>query len=228
MKQHRLAAAVALVGLVLAGCDSQTSEVELKSPAQKASYGIGLNMGRSLSEEGMDDLDSKAVAQGIEDALAKKEPRIKDEDMVEAFSFLQNRAEERMTALNKEAAEAGKKFLEENGKREGVVTTASGLQYMVLRQGNGPRAKPGQKVRVNYEGKLLDGTVFDSSVARGEPIEFGLNQVIKGWTEGVQLMVEGEKTRFYIPANLAYGDRAAGKIPPGSVLIFDVELLGIQ
>jgi len=110
-----------------------------------------------------------------------------------------------------------------------LTTTASGLQYEVLTPGTGtvhPTAT--SKVKVHYEGKLLDGTVFDSSVARGEPIEFGLNQVIAGWTEGVQLMVEGEKTRFYIPANLAYGDRAAGKIPPGSVLIFDVELLGIQ
>jgi FKBP-type peptidyl-prolyl cis-trans isomerase FklB len=107
MKQHRLAAAVALVGLVLAGCDSQTS-VELKTPAQKASYGIGLNMGKSLAQEGMDDLDPKAVAQGIEDAIGKKEQRLKDEELVEAFAFLQKRAEERMTALNAENAKAGK------------------------------------------------------------------------------------------------------------------------
>ena len=229
MKQHRLAAAVALVGLVLAGCDSQTSEVELKSPAQKASYGIGLNMGRSLSEEGMDDLDSKAVAQGIEDALAKTEPRIKDEDMVEAFSFLQNRAEERMTALNKEAAEAGKKFLEENGKREGVVTTASGLQYMVLRQGNGQRPRPTDRVRVNYHGTLLDGTVFDSSYDRGQEAEFPLNQVIAGWTEGVAMMPVGSKFRFWIPGELAYGARGTpgGPIGPNATLQFDVELMTI-
>ena len=133
MKQHRLAAAVALVGLVLAGCDSQTS-VELKTPAQKASYGIGLNMGKSLAQEGMDDLDPKAVAQGIEDAIGKKEQRLKDEELVEAFAFLQKRAEERMTALNAENATAGKKFLEDNGKREGVVTTASGLQYEIVKK----------------------------------------------------------------------------------------------
>ncbi|WP_323945254.1 FKBP-type peptidyl-prolyl cis-trans isomerase [Aeromonas hydrophila] len=125
----------------------------------------------------------------------------------------------------------GAEFLAANKEKPLVTTTASGLQYEVLTPGTGtgtvhPTAT--SKVKVHYEGKLLDGTVFDSSVARGEPIEFGLNQVIAGWTEGVQLMVEGEKTRFYIPAKLAYGDRAAGKIPPGSVLIFDVELLGIQ
>ena len=131
--------------------------------------------------------------------------------------------------LAEENVRKGAEFLASNKEKPLVTTTASGLQYEVLTQGSGtvhPTAT--SKVKVHYEGKLLDGTVFDSSVARGEPIEFGLNQVIKGWTEGVQLMVEGEKTRFYIPANLAYGDRAAGKIPPGSVLIFDVELLGIQ
>ena len=123
--------------------------------------------------------------------------------------------------LAEENVRKGAEFLASNQEKPLVTTTASGLQYEVLTPAT-------SKVKVHYEGKLLDGTVFDSSVARGEPIEFGLNQVIKGWTEGVQLMVEGEKTRFYIPANLAYGDRAAGKIPPGSVLIFDVELLGIQ
>jgi len=123
MKQHRLAAAIALVGLVLAGCDSQTSDVKLETPAQKASYGIGLNMGKSLAQEGMDDLDPNAVAQGIEDAIGKKEQRLKDEELIEAFASLQKRAEERMTKMNEEAEAAGKKFLEENGKRDGVTTT---------------------------------------------------------------------------------------------------------
>jgi len=141
MKQHRLAAAVALVGLVLAGCDSQTSKVTLETPAQKASYGIGLNMGKSLAQEGMDDLDSNAVAQGIEDAIGKKEQRLKDEELIEAFAFLQKRAEERMVTLNKEATEAGKKFLTDNAKREGVTTTASGLQYEVVQKAEGAQPK---------------------------------------------------------------------------------------
>jgi len=129
-------------------------------------------------------------------------------------------------ALNREA---GIVFMLENSKAEGVVTTDSGLQYKVLHAGTGS-AHPSavSRVEVHYEGKLLDGTVFDSSVARGKSISFGLNQVIKGWTEGLQLMVVGEKTRFFIPPDMAYGDRTAGNIPPGSTLIFDVELLGID
>ena len=159
MKQHRLAAAVALVTLVLAGCDSQTS-VELKTPAQKASYGIGLNMGKSLAQEGMDDLDSKAVALGIEDAVGKKEQKIKDDDLVAAFADLQKRAEERMTKMNAEAQTAGKKFLEDNAKKDGVVTTASGLQYQVIKKADGAQPKPTDVVTVHYEGKLIDGKVF--------------------------------------------------------------------
>lgn len=129
----------------------------------------------------------------------------------------------------KRNVELGEEFLLQNAKEEGVISTASGLQYKVLESGTGsihPNAT--DKVKVHYHGTLIDGTVFDSSVDRGEPISFGLNQVIPGWTEGVQLMVEGEKTRFFIPSSLAYGKRAAGSIQPGSTLIFDVELLGIN
>jgi len=135
--------------------------------------------------------------------------------------------------LNRGTAEENKQlgqvFLDENRLAEGVQTTASGLQYKVLEPGTGttyPTAS--DSVKVHYHGTLIDGTVFDSSVDRGEPISFGLNQVIPGWTEGLQLMVEGEKTRLFIPSNLAYGTRAAGKIKPGSTLIFDVELIGIN
>ncbi|MDE3737620.1 MULTISPECIES: FKBP-type peptidyl-prolyl cis-trans isomerase [Pseudomonas] len=228
MKQHRLAAAVALVGLVLAGCDSQTS-VELKTPAQKASYGIGLNMGKSLAQEGMDDLDPKAVAQGIEDAIGKKEQRLKDEELVEAFAFLQKRAEERMTALNAENAKAGKKFLEDNGKREGVVTTASGLQYEIVKKAEGAQPKATDVVTVHYEGKLTDGTVFDSSVQRGSPIDLPVNGVIPGWVEGLQLMHVGEKVKLFIPSELAYGEQSPSPaIPANSVLVFDLELISIK
>lgn len=139
----------------------------------------------------------------------------------------------RPSAVNPEAIAANKKagaeFMEENKTKEGVVTTASGLQYEVLQAGTGtehPTAT--DRVKVHYEGKLLDGTMFDSSVKRGEPVSFGLNQVISGWTEGVQLMVVGEAARFVIPAEMAYGDKRAGKIPAGSTLIFEVELLGIN
>ncbi|MNQ48391.1 FKBP-type 22 kDa peptidyl-prolyl cis-trans isomerase [compost metagenome] len=228
MKQHRLAAAVALVGLVLAGCDSQTS-VELKTPAQKASYGIGLNMGKSLAQEGMDDLDPKAVAQGIEDAIGKKEQRLKDDELVEAFAFLQKRAEERMTALNAENAKAGKKFLEDNGKREGVVTTASGLQYEIVKKAEGAQPKATDVVTVHYEGKLTDGTVFDSSIQRGSPIDLPVNGVIPGWVEGLQLMHVGEKVKLFIPSELAYGEQSPSPaIPANSVLVFDLELIAIK
>ncbi|SFQ25835.1 FKBP-type peptidyl-prolyl cis-trans isomerase [Pseudomonas borbori] len=229
MKQHRLAAAVALVGLVLAGCDSQTKEVSLETPAQKASYGIGLNMGKSLAQEGMDDLDSKAVAQGIEDAIGKKEQRLKDDELVEAFAFLQKRAEERMAAMNEEAVKAGKKFLEENGKREGVVTTESGLQYEVLKKAEGEQPKATDVVSVHYEGKLTDGSVFDSSIERGSPIELPVSGVIPGWVEGLQLMHVGEKYKLYIPSELAYGEQSpTPAIPANSVLVFELELLEIK
>lgn len=140
---------------------------------------------------------------------------------------------QRVTGGSKKAIEAniqsGLDFLKENGQREGVKSTDSGLQYKVLEAGTGtvhPTAT--DRVRVHYEGTLTDGTLFDSSITRGQPIDFGLNQVIPGWTEGVQLMVEGEKTRFFIPSHLAYGNNSAGKIPGGSTLVFDVELIKIN
>lgn len=229
MKQHRLAAAVALVGLVLAGCDAQTAEVELKTPAQKASYGIGLNMGKSLSQEGLDDLDSKAVAMGIEDAIGKKEQKLKDEELAEAFSFLQKRSEERMAKLNEESAQAGKKFLEDNGKKEGVQTTGSGLQYEIVKKAEGAQPKATDVVTVHYEGKLIDGTVFDSSIQRGSPIDLPVSGVIPGWVEGLQLMHVGEKYKLYIPSELAYGAQSPSPaIPANAVLVFDLELLAIK
>jgi FKBP-type peptidyl-prolyl cis-trans isomerase FklB len=228
MKQHRLAAAIALVGLVLAGCDQQAS-VELKTPAQKASYGIGLNMGKSLAQEGMDDLDSKAVAQGIEDAVGKKPQKLKDDELVAAFADLQKRAEERMTKMSAEAESAGKKFLEENGKKEGVVTTASGLQYQIIKKADGAQPKPTDVVTVHYEGKLIDGKVFDSSIERGSPIDLPVSGVIPGWVEGLQLMHVGEKVKLFIPANLAYGAQSPSPaIPANSVLVFDLELIAIK
>jgi len=229
MKQHRLAAAIALVGLVLAGCDKQASTVELKTPAQKASYGIGLNMGKSLAQEGMDDLDSKAVAQGIEDAVGKKEQKLKDEELVEAFAALQKRAEERMAKMSEESAAAGKKFLEENAKKSGVVTTASGLQYEIVKKADGPQPKPTDVVTVHYEGKLTDGKVFDSSVERGSPIDLPVSGVIPGWVEGLQLMHVGEKIKLFIPSDLAYGAQSPSPtIPANSVLVFDLELIAIK
>ncbi len=228
LRHHRLAPAVALVGLVLAGCDSQTS-VKLDTPAQKASYGIGLNMGKSLAQEGMDDLDSQAVAQGIEDAIGKKEQKLTDEQLMEAFTFLQTRAEERMVEMNAKAVEAGKKFLEDNAKREGVKTTESGLQYEVVKAAKGRQPTENDVVTVHYEGSLTDGTVFDSSIKRGSPIDLPVGGVIPGWVEGLQLMHVGEKYKLYIPSELAYGEQSPSPlIPANSVLVFDLELLDIK
>lgn len=229
MKLHRLAASVAVLSLVLAGCDNKAADsAELKTPAQKASYGIGLSMGKNLSQEGMDDLDSQAVALGIEDALAKKDQRLTDEELMEAFGFLQARAQERMSALNDEAAKAGADFLVENAKRDGVQTTESGLQYEVVKKAEGAQPKVSDVVSVHYQGTLVDGSVFDSSIERGEPVEFPVGDVIPGWVEGLQLMKVGEKYKFYIPSELAYGAQSpTPAIPANSTLVFEVELLDI-
>ncbi|MBU0950970.1 MULTISPECIES: FKBP-type peptidyl-prolyl cis-trans isomerase [Pseudomonadaceae] len=228
MRPQRLASAIALVGLVLAGCDSETS-AKLETPAQKASYGIGLNMGKSLAQEGLADLDSTAVAQGIDDAIGKKDQKLTDEELMEAFAYLQTRAEERMVEMNKESVAAGKKFLEENAKREGVKTTESGLQYEVIKEADGAQPGPDDVVTVHYEGSLTDGTVFDSSIKRGTPIDLPVSGVIPGWVEGLQLMHVGEKYKLYIPSELAYGEQSPSPlIPANSVLVFDLELLGIK
>ena len=145
---------------------------------------------------------------------------------------LQKVQQEKLQANRKAKAEkltkAGREFLAANAKKPGIITTPSGLQYEVLTQGTGDVPQKTDKVKVHYEGKLIDGTVFDSSIQRGEPAVFGLNQVIKGWTEGLSLMPVGSKWRLYVPQELGYGERQAGKIPPYSTLIFDVELLGIE
>lgn len=229
MKLHRLAASVAVLSLVLAGCDNKAADsADLKTPAQKASYGIGLSMGKNLSQEGMDDLNSQAVALGIEDALAKKDQRLTDEELMEAFGFLQARAQERMSALNDEAAKAGADFLVENAKRDGVQTTESGLQYEVVKKAEGAQPKVSDVVSVHYQGTLVDGSVFDSSIERGEPVEFPVGGVIPGWVEGLQLMKVGEKYKFYIPSELAYGAQSpTPAIPANSTLVFEVELLDI-
>ena len=177
-------------------------------------------------QEGLDDLDSKAVAMGIEDAIGKKEQKLKDEELAEAFSFLQKRSEERMAKLNEESAQAGKKFLEENGKKDGVKTTESGLQYEVVKKAEGAQPKASDVVTVHYEGKLIDGTVFDSSIQRNEPAEFQLVGVVPCWREAVQKMKKGQKAQIVCPSSLAYGDRGSPPdIPPGSTLSFEVELL---
>jgi FKBP-type peptidyl-prolyl cis-trans isomerase FklB len=192
----------------------------------KISYAIGLSMGQNLMGSGVTSLEYADLAAGIKDVLEKNQPQISYQEAQQVLGKFFSELEEKIAG---EAKAAGEAFLAENAKREGVKVTESGLQYEVLEATIGQKPKATDKVRVHYEGTLIDGTVFDSSYKRGESITFGLNQVIKGWTEGLQLMSVGSKYKLYIPYQLAYGERGAGaNIPPYAALIFIVELLGIE
>lgn len=192
----------------------------------KISYALGLSLGQNLMGSGVETLSYEDLAQGIKDVLEKRTPQIGYQEAQTVLNQFFAELEQKIAGA---AKEAGEKFLAENAKREGVKTTASGLQYEVLEATIGQKPKATDKVKVHYEGTLADGTVFDSSYKRGEPITFGLNQVIKGWTEGLQLMSIGSKYKLYIPYQLGYGAQGAGAaIPPYSALIFTVELLGIE
>ena len=198
----------------------------------KVSYALGLGIGRQLLDMGAQKLDIDDFAQAIKDMIAGKKPEIGDQEaqtLVQTF-FQEQEKQQRAAAAKRFEAnrEQGESYLAENRKKEGVVTLPSGLQYQVLKEGNGKKPKAADQVRCHYEGMLIDGTLFDSSVQRGEPAVFGRNQVIKGWTEGVQLLQEGAKYRFFIPYQLGYGEQGAGQqIPPYSALVFDVELIEV-
>ena len=199
----------------------------------KFSYALGLGIGQQLKQMG---LKGKLVindfAASITDVLEDNQLQVSHQEgqqIVNAFfRELEQKQNEAKAAVGKVAKEEGAKFLAENAKKEGVTVTKSGLQYEVLTEGTGKQPKATDTVRCHYEGRLLDGTIFDSSYKRNEPADFGLQQVIAGWTEGVQLMSEGAKFRFYIPYMLAYGEGGAGaSIPPFATLIFDVELIKV-
>jgi len=199
----------------------------------QVSYALGLGIGHQLLQMGADDLNIDDFAAAIKDVLAGNELKVSNRD---AQQIVQNYFAKKEESLNKQRAEqgkahkeAGEKYLTENAKKDGVVTLPSGLQYKVLQEGNGKKPSAKDSVKCHYEGFLIDGTVFDSSVQRGEPAVFGLQQVIAGWTEGLQLMQEGAKYRFFIPYRLAYGEGGAGpSIPPFATLIFDVELIKVM
>ncbi|MBR2487263.1 MAG: FKBP-type peptidyl-prolyl cis-trans isomerase [Paludibacteraceae bacterium] len=192
----------------------------------KISYAIGLSMGQNLMGSGVTSLEYADLAAGIKDVLEKNQPQISYQEAQQVLGKFFSELEAKIAG---EAKAAGEAFLAENAKHEGVKVTESGLQYEVLEATIGQKPKATDKVRVHYEGTLIDGTVFDSSYKRGESITFGLNQVIKGWTEGLQLMSIGSKYKLYLPYQLAYGERGAGaNIPPYAALIFTVELLGIE
>ena len=199
----------------------------------KVSYALGLGIGHQLVQMGANDLNIDDFASAIKDVIAGNELKVSHRDAQGIVEDYFRKKEAKMNAeraaSGKIAKEAGEKYLQENAKNEGIVTLPSGLQYQVIKEGNGRKPKATDTVKCHYEGFLIDGTVFDSSIQRGEPAEFPLNQVITGWTEGLQLMQEGAKYRFFIPYRLAYGEGGAGaSIPPFSALVFDVELIEVK
>ena len=199
----------------------------------KLSYALGLGIGQQLLQMGAAaDLNIDDFAQAIKDVISGSELKVQHRDAQQIVQEYFQKQEQKMNAQRAEAGkahkEAGEKYLAENAKKDGVITLPSGLQYQVLKEGNGKKPTAKDTVKCHYEGFLIDGTVFDSSVQRGEPATFPLQQVIAGWTEGLQLMQEGAKYRFFIPYRLAYGEGGAGgMIPPFATLIFDVELIQV-
>ena len=197
------------------------------------SYALGLGIGQQLAQMGAEDLNVSEFAAAITDVLKGNKTKMSHREaqavVQEYFRKQEQKLNAEREAQGQVANKAGEDYLAHNANREGVVTLPSGLQYQVLREGNGRKPKATDQVKCHYEGFLIDGTVFDSSVQRGEPATFGLDQVITGWTEGLQLMQEGAKYRFFIPYRLGYGEGGAGaSIPPFSALIFDVELIEVK
>ncbi|MFC3680931.1 FKBP-type peptidyl-prolyl cis-trans isomerase [Bacterioplanoides pacificum] len=228
MKLNKFAPVILAGAVLLAGC-GQEEKVKLENHIDQASYGVGLNIGRQLSREEVE-MNADAIAAGIKDVLSGAEQRVDDEAIEAAFAKVREEQQRKQEALNDAAAKESEEFLTKNAEREEVTVTESGLQYEVLVAGKDGLEKPAatDTVRVHYHGTLTDGTVFDSSVERGEPAQFPVNGVIKGWIEALQMMQPGDKWKLYVPAELAYGARSPSpKIPANSALIFEVELLEV-
>jgi FKBP-type peptidyl-prolyl cis-trans isomerase FklB len=223
---------VIIVGLGFAVFAAHAEEkLDLNQSKQRISYSIGSNIGSSFKQQDLE-LDPKALAAGISDAMTGK-PALTEAEIrqtLEQFQTeLKSKMEVKQKALGEKNIKEGESFLAENSKKDGVKTTSTGLQYKAMKTGTGKSPKATDTVKVHYHGTLIDGTVFDSSVDRGEPVTFALNEVIPGWTEALQLMKEGDKWKLFIPSKLAYGSRSASeKIGPNSALVFEVELLSIE
>jgi FKBP-type peptidyl-prolyl cis-trans isomerase len=231
MKLIKLAATAGMLSTALTSTALLAQDIDLESAPSRAGYSMGVNIGMNIASQlPADELDMEALVVGVRDAISGNLKLSEQEIMVSLQEFSQM-MQEKAIAAQAEAQAESQRFLDENGARSEVTTTASGLQYEVLSRGdaNGPMPSASDRVRVHYHGTLVDGTVFDSSVEKGESIAFSLGGVIPGWTEGLQLMHVGDKFRFFIPSDLAYGDNGAPPvIGPGATLIFDVELLGIE
>ena len=192
----------------------------------KLSYALGMSMASSLLQSGFTNIDAESFTQAFKDIMNNADTLVTEQ---EADRLIRSYFAERQQEMLSKNLQEGREFLAENAKHDGVVTLPSGLQYEILKESDGPKPSLTDKVKCHYHGTLIDGTVFDSSVRRGQPAVFGVNQVIKGWVEALQLMSVGSKWRLFIPSELAYGEQGAGKdIQPNSTLIFDVELLGIE
>lgn len=210
--------------IVLLGFSSINAQ-NLNTEMEKVSYSLGVNVAKSVKSQGLESIDSDAIAKAFKDVFEGNTLEISEE---EANIVLQDYFGKLANEKQKVNVEAGQKFLDENAKRDGVVTTATGLQYEVLKEGSGDSPKETDNVTVHYHGTLIDGTVFDSSVDRGQPATFPVNGVIPGWVEALQLMNPGAKYKLFIPSNLAYGERGAGgAIGPNATLVFEVELISI-
>jgi FKBP-type peptidyl-prolyl cis-trans isomerase len=232
MLNKKLSSAIATTTLMLSASFASVSfaDSDLKTVTDRVSYIFGFQIGQRFKQDQVD-VNIDAFAQAMKDIAAGKEPALTEEEMSSAMRALQDMQQakhnESMKIVGAANLKEGKAFLAENAKKDGVVTTKSGLQYTILTKGTGPKPVAGNKVKVHYAGSLLDGVEFDSSYRRDIPAEFGVTQVIPGWTEALQLMPEGSKWKLFIPADLAYGAGGTtdGKIGPNAVLIFDVELL---
>lgn len=207
------------------GANLKAADAPAKLEGEKAkiSYSLGMNVGRALKRQNFD-VDVNLMKQAIEDVLGGKETLLTDQEATQVINDYRRNQAMKVQEKNKSEGDA---FLAANAKKEGVVTTASGLQYIAMNTGSGPKPKATDRVKVHYRGTLIDGTEFDNSYKRGAPAEFALNGVIKGWTEVLQLMPVGSKWKVFIPSNLAYGPSGRPSIPPNSTLIFDIELIDI-
>lgn len=205
------------------------TEYSIETDADKVSYGIGLQLGQQVKGQSFPGFSLDALVVGLSDIFNNKPMRFPEDEMHAAFSAINQLVQEEASKAAESNKVAGQTYLEENAKKEGVTTTESGLQYEVLKEGTGPKPAQSDMVVTHYHGTLIDGTVFDSSVDRGEPAKFPVNGVIQGWIEALQMMSVGSKWRLSIPSNLAYGDQgSAPVIAPGATLIFDIELIEIQ
>jgi FKBP-type peptidyl-prolyl cis-trans isomerase FklB len=224
---------VAVVGILLFACQANAGEnLVLKSQKDKMSYIIGMDLGRNFQKQGID-IDPDILAQGIKDGLSGGKALLSEQEVRETLAAFQTEMVAKQAELAKKMGEKNKKegeaFLAENQKKEGVKTLPSGLQYRVIQAGTGKSPKAADEVTAHYRGTLIDGTEFDSSYRRGKPETLPVGGVIAGWTEALQLMQEGAKWQLFVPSNLAYGERGAGRdIGPNATLIFEIELISIQ